>query len=470
MSWSRGAGLSGHAWAWGSQAKGVPRLPALGLAGRMKLLVQRIARATVEVDGLIESRVGQGLACYVAVSDADSEEDVEKLAAEVAKLKLWPDMYDTEKLWSTDLAENGFEVLVVLQQSLLASFPGQTPDEQGVPSASAAKPVFEAFVKALQTEYQEEMVVAAPVEGDIRVESVADGLNLFSVADAPKPGAKAKAAKHAGRDLTQADIPEVTLVLQRLVRLPRPRALQEAARAFTAFKVKKFRDAFFDAPQPEADAFAEALDAASKYFTAKQQGLISAWTGLQITAAAADAAEQEEEVEEALDEKLAHLKGETYAKKAKRRDVKEEDEEEDEGEHTFRANADWTGRAAPETPAAAGGRQWASAGWGQQSGRFAAAFANKGKGKGKRPPRSFGIVSLDESARLHGVKDEFGYGQLARHSDAQVRYSTKEEQTEPGSGVKRGASGASAPMAKFKKGTPTVAPMTPGPADPKEEL
>lgn len=156
----------------------------------------------------------------------------------------------------------------------------------------------------------------------------------------------------------------------------------------------------------------------------------------------------------------------------------------DEEPATARLRPDWTGRAAPNTPGALpmGHRPWTqpfqvppavSTAW-----SFGKGAKGKGKGKGPRPYRSYGIASLDESARLHGQAHEgFQFGQLARYSDRELRLSiAKAEQPEQDLGISAEEEAAArqpvAPPAvlQLPKGTPTLAPMTPAPPDVYDEL
>jgi len=160
----------------------------------MKLIVQRVARATVEVDGYVESRIGSGLVLSLAVGAGDSFDEARRLATQVMKLKLWPEMLDADKLWSSSVIDNGFEVLVVSQQSLHASFPKMAPSYDGAMEEVQAKKVFEAFVAQLRKEYQEEMIVATAFGANIRVESTLDGPAMFDLGS----DAVSNVAKHTG--------------------------------------------------------------------------------------------------------------------------------------------------------------------------------------------------------------------------------------------------------------------------------
>jgi D-tyrosyl-tRNA(Tyr) deacylase len=406
----------------------------------MKLIVQRVSRATVEVDGYVQSRIGSGVVLSLALRIGDTVEKAKKLAAQVVKLKIWPDMSDPEKICCTNVVENGYEILVVCQQSLNSTFPKMAPSDVGSMEDMHAEKMFQAFVAHLRKEYQEEMVVDAPFgqAPNLKVEATLEGAGMFELgSDAPSVQQTVSRATIKA-ELNPAEIsPDVASVTTALKRLPgvssrKAIATLEACRIFNVFSLKKFRAALADAPQADADKFAEALDAAAGFFSRKQQEQITAWTGMAITAPPAEElAESDMTPEEAL------------ALRQAKSMVKIE-----------REKADWSGRAAPNTPGA-------SAPW---------AASYKGyKGGGKRqwtPGRSYGIASLDESLKIHGAGSSgaYDYGQLSALPDAKMKVGlrgVKEEQD---------ATPLGAPPRKRPKGTPTIAPQCPGQEEDDEEV
>lgn len=477
----------------------------------MKLLVQKVTRASVEVDGLIESRIGTGMVLNLAVTTGSTVEDARKLAEKVIKLKLWPDLADQDVPCKSSVVDNGYEILVVLQPSLCSVFPRFEPREQGVVAAKEAKAIVEAFAKYLQTEYQEEMIATAPTEGPVQVETVCQSPCLFeldsSSLGAPVKTAVTKAAVVKTQEPSLVELePEVPMVTKALRQLPlhsKTRATLESCRVFRVLSMRKFRAALSEAVQAESDAFAEALEGAAKYFSAKQLDQIMSWTGLTIVAPPRDdeVAAKEEEDEGAdegvaqddlgggnLDEQLAQLQEEVdnpeAARKRKRVQAAQAAKEQAEAAAdaaVARRRPDWKGRAAPETPAAASARQWAQnrAGLRQQwnqPGGLKGGKGGKGWGKssGPRPWRSLGIASLDTASHLHGNSaGGYEYRQLRSESDRENKFLMKEEGAEydEGEDEEKPAKkrGLAAPPRR-PKGTPTLAPMTPAPGEVKEDL
>lgn len=489
----------------------------------MRLLVQRVLRASVEVDGFVEGRVGAGLVLSLCLRDGDGQDAAESLAVQALQLSLWPDLSDPSELWKTNVIDNGYEVLVTLQPSLGMGTPG---DMQAAPDSEQSVELFNAFVKKLRADYQEEMIVAAPTDKDVTVEVTAEGHYMFDLDPdgqrltrkrALEATTKVSMSGGAMQDLDPSVV-GVTQALRRIPRLAKSKATLESCRVFRVLSQKSFQAELSHAEEIEADKFAEALEGAGAFFSKAQQLQIVKWTGMKMAPAGAAAdgaegaaeAEDDEEPGEDLDAQLAELQeqvrdpiGSWRRQKAKakagatvKRELGEPDEEElehwdeeqEEPAARPRHHPDWKGRAAPDTSSAGRASQasMAARAWvqsragGQAPAAAPAARGGKasGKGKGPRPPRRGigGIASLDHSAALHGTTPQkFQYGQLARYSDKELRFQQADgaaadeawdEEAEPAA-PKRPRRPAAPP--KLPKGTPTVAPMCPETA-PGEDL
>lgn len=84
----------------------------------MRLLIQRVKGASVEIGGAAWSRIGAGLLVFVGVGPDDGGEDVEWLAGKLVRLRIFD---DEAGVMNRDVVQAGGEVLVVSQFTLLAS-------------------------------------------------------------------------------------------------------------------------------------------------------------------------------------------------------------------------------------------------------------------------------------------------------------------------------------------------------------
>ncbi len=114
----------------------------------MRIVLQRVSRAAVEVDGQELSRIGRGLLALVCVARGDDDAVVGRAARKVAGLRLFED--DAGKM-NLDLAAVGGAVLVVSQFTLLADTSrGRRPSFEGAAAGEVAAPLVELFADALR--------------------------------------------------------------------------------------------------------------------------------------------------------------------------------------------------------------------------------------------------------------------------------------------------------------------------------
>jgi D-tyrosyl-tRNA(Tyr) deacylase len=82
----------------------------------MRAVVQRVARASVGVEGRVVAEIGAGLLVLLGVARGDTEADAAQLAQRIAHLRVFPDGAGQMNL---SLKEAGGALLVVSQFTLL---------------------------------------------------------------------------------------------------------------------------------------------------------------------------------------------------------------------------------------------------------------------------------------------------------------------------------------------------------------
>lgn len=113
----------------------------------MRLVIQRVSRASVTIGGVLKSEIGKGLMILLGVEDADSQEDVEWLCQKVTKLRIFEDENEAMNL---DINQIGGEFLVVSQFTLHAmTKKGNRPSFIRVARPEHAVPLYELFLKRL---------------------------------------------------------------------------------------------------------------------------------------------------------------------------------------------------------------------------------------------------------------------------------------------------------------------------------
>lgn len=83
----------------------------------MRALLQRVSEARVEVDGEIIGEIGEGLLILICAMQGDSEAQAEKLAAKIAKTRIFK---DEDGRMNRSLLDIGGSALVVSQFTLAA--------------------------------------------------------------------------------------------------------------------------------------------------------------------------------------------------------------------------------------------------------------------------------------------------------------------------------------------------------------
>ena len=133
----------------------------------MRAVVQRVSRARVSPGG----EIGQGLCVLLGVSGEDGEEQAARLAAKVARLRIFP---DEDGRFDRSVEDIAGAVLVVSQFTLIAdTAKGNRPSFAEAAPREEAEPLYERFCAELRT-------LGVPVETGVfsvkmQVELVNDG-------------------------------------------------------------------------------------------------------------------------------------------------------------------------------------------------------------------------------------------------------------------------------------------------------
>ena len=116
----------------------------------MRAVIQRVVRASVEVERKIVSRIDQGLLVLLGVESTDVREDVIWLANKIARLRVFPDENGAMNRSVQDIAG---DLLVVSQFTLLASTrKGNRPSFIAAAAPELALQRYKEFCQQLETE------------------------------------------------------------------------------------------------------------------------------------------------------------------------------------------------------------------------------------------------------------------------------------------------------------------------------
>ncbi|MFL5501489.1 MAG: D-aminoacyl-tRNA deacylase [Gemmatimonadaceae bacterium] len=116
----------------------------------MRVLLQRVSRAEVRIEGRSIGSIGRGFLLLVGFTHGDTADKVDWLAEKTSGLRLFG---DAEGKMNLGLADVGGAVLVVSQFTLYASSEkGKRPSFIDAARPEEAIPLYERFLSALRTQ------------------------------------------------------------------------------------------------------------------------------------------------------------------------------------------------------------------------------------------------------------------------------------------------------------------------------
>lgn len=115
----------------------------------MKALIQRVKSASVTIDGLLYSKIGQGLLVFLGVEKGDDKLNAEKLADKLSKLRIFED--ENEKMNHSILDIEG-EMLIVSQFTLCGDCKkGTRPSFDKSAPPKIANELYEYFISQVKS-------------------------------------------------------------------------------------------------------------------------------------------------------------------------------------------------------------------------------------------------------------------------------------------------------------------------------
>ena len=114
----------------------------------MRAVAQRVARATVRVDGAERAAIEAGVLVLLGVAAGDGEDAAERLAGKVARLRIFE---NEEGRFDRSLLDTGGAALVVSQFTLIAdTSKGNRPSFTGAAPPAEAEVLYERFCAGLR--------------------------------------------------------------------------------------------------------------------------------------------------------------------------------------------------------------------------------------------------------------------------------------------------------------------------------
>lgn len=138
----------------------------------MRAVIQRVTKASVEVEEKIVSEIRSGVLIFLGIELADDQNDIEWLARKIVNLRIFN---DSQGVMNRSLLEVGGDAIVVSQFTLHASTKkGNRPSYIKAAKPEDAIPNYERFVKRM--EYEMNKKVGTGIFGaDMKVALSNDG-------------------------------------------------------------------------------------------------------------------------------------------------------------------------------------------------------------------------------------------------------------------------------------------------------
>ncbi|MBR5034340.1 MAG: D-tyrosyl-tRNA(Tyr) deacylase [Bacteroidales bacterium] len=138
----------------------------------MRVVIQRVSRASVTIGGEVRSAIGGGLLVLLGVGPDDTDEDLDYLVKKTAALRIFD---DEAGVMNRSVVEVGGDIIVVSQFTLMAATrKGNRPSYIGAAGHEKAVPMYEAFCRRL-SEAIGRTVGTGEFGADMQVELVNDG-------------------------------------------------------------------------------------------------------------------------------------------------------------------------------------------------------------------------------------------------------------------------------------------------------
>ncbi|MDQ3021878.1 MAG: D-aminoacyl-tRNA deacylase [Bacteroidota bacterium] len=140
----------------------------------MIAVIQRVSRASVEIDKEVYSKIGKGLLILLGVRKGDSDENSLTLAKKILDLRIFPDKNDKMNLSVKDIEG---EVMVISQFTLCSDSgkSGNRPSFVMAELPEKAKFLYEFYLNEMRNYYAPEKIKSGIFAAKMKVDLTNDG-------------------------------------------------------------------------------------------------------------------------------------------------------------------------------------------------------------------------------------------------------------------------------------------------------
>jgi len=138
----------------------------------MRVVLQRVSKASVNINGALTSSINKGLLIFLGIEDADTLDDIEWLSNKIINLRIFD---DENKVPNISVKEIDGDILLVSQFTLhAATKKGNRPSYIKASKPLIAIPIYKKIIEQLQHDLGKK-VFTGEFGADMKVELLNDG-------------------------------------------------------------------------------------------------------------------------------------------------------------------------------------------------------------------------------------------------------------------------------------------------------
>jgi D-aminoacyl-tRNA deacylase len=144
----------------------------------MRIVIQRVKSASVEIDTQVFSKINQGILVFLGIAKSDTENNIDFFINKLLNLRMFED--DSNKMNKSIQEING-EILVVSQFTLYGNCQkGRRPSFDQAAKPEVAIPLYNKFIEKLKTQYPKK-IQTGKFGADMQVKLENDGPVTFII-------------------------------------------------------------------------------------------------------------------------------------------------------------------------------------------------------------------------------------------------------------------------------------------------
>ena len=127
----------------------------------MKVVIQRVRKASVSVSEQLVSSIQRGLCVLVGIGRDDTDKDMEFIVRKILNIRLFNESEDensSSAKWQKSVVDRDMDILCVSQFTLQSTLKGNKPDFHVAMSSEQSRIFYEQFLQRLRASYKAERI------------------------------------------------------------------------------------------------------------------------------------------------------------------------------------------------------------------------------------------------------------------------------------------------------------------------